>query len=362
MSRLYLVSFVAIAGLAIVGVDYSIQARTTGAGLTGLGPGGYVDTIKTRYGQHQADRAAASVRKDLLARNERDLLPPSPEGWVRRDYTEADRAQLEVDHDPMGTMPADARNSILGKMVAAQEVERRERDARQVFVYEKEDALIALRLDYRDPGKAPGGITGAAMDIVKANMEAMSDTDIFALVRGVAFRAAKGRAGEGATTREYRVISGQIGGEVSLVARAVAADEDILALLDTIDYDRLNAMLTAPVAGIGSEAPDTDPVLGAVLAERMVAAERAALFARGAAQEANLSGVATTMQDPEASALAKATSMLGVMFGSGEKDAEAAATEARTAVGDIRVNRSAGPSGFGVCTTEGGVKRCRIGE
>ena len=161
------------------------------------------------------------------------------------------------------------------------------RDEAQVYVYEKPGAIVALRA----AKIAQGGGLGPqnfAMQMVANNIEAMSGKDGFAVVKGVTYRLEKGLFGMQDQERDYRVISGMIGGEVRISLRAKAEDADIIALLEAIDYDRLNQMLKAPVAGIGSAAPEMTAEQSLALATANVAEAAAAQRAETIEQQRRL--------------------------------------------------------------------------
>ncbi len=395
MSKAFLSAFVMIAGVAVAGVDYVNQAKVAGQTPGAFGIGDYVGTIPGRFASQQQETAVAKARSALLAMDMRDHLPEAPEGWTRRDWDADAEALLAQRHDMARDdfLPEQIRQDpTLKALSALDKAATARKDATEVYVYEKPGALVALRLRLA-PADGGGGIAGMAMQIAANNIEAMSGKDGFAVVKGVTYREELGMFGTGAEERAYRVLTAEIGGRVRISVRARAGEADILALLSGIDYDRLNRLLDAPVAGIGSDAPEIDPaatrdlaraqVAAAADAQRLQAIEhehralaaaldlnhrmgtiseadyetgKADLDARIAKWQALAGAPAETAILADAPA-APATGgglwgMISGVLGGGKTDAGAG-----TAASEVKVNRIGGSN----CTVSGGVKRCSIG-
>jgi len=86
MSKGYIVAFAAIAGIAVLSVDYVNQARRAGSAIAGFGPTAYLGSIGNRYGDYRADLEDEALRRSLLAQDRRALLPEPPEGWTRHAW------------------------------------------------------------------------------------------------------------------------------------------------------------------------------------------------------------------------------------------------------------------------------------
>mgnify|MGYP001344768822 CR=1 FL=1 len=411
MSKAYLGAFVAIAIAAVGAVDYVNQAKTAGSKPGQFGVGDYIATISGRFIEQRQAMADAAARRDLLAQDPRDLLPAAPEGWTRHDWDEASadvfghRYDMREDDFVPEEMKQD---KTMQALAALNKAAGDRKDAAEVYVYEKPGAIIALRLALsKDDGG--GGIPGAAMKMVANNIEAMSGKDGFAVIRGVAFREELGLFGAGSAEGDYRVFSGRIGQTVLISARAKAEDADVIALLDRIDYDRLNKTLKEPVAGIGSAASDLTPEAQRAEAKERIEAEsrqqridtaeqqlrlqEAALEinhrngviddqhyeeikAKLARQRTRIEAMAQTQQadmqtaaaelPQEAPAAAKGGGHLGRVHGSigiggGAASADTPIEPAPTpvaATAKIRVNAL----GAGSCESTGLGKRCKIGE
>jgi hypothetical protein len=132
-------------------------------------------------------------------------------------------------------------------------------------------------------------------------MTAMSGREGFAVVQGVPFGRSTGfmafdeTPADDATT--VKAIGAQMGPELRITARALAGDADVKDLLEQIDYDTLNKLLTTPLDGVGSAAPTIASAEEQAIADAAVAAERAAIIARGRQSEADLQNMARAMQD-----------------------------------------------------------------
>jgi len=411
MSKAYLGAFVAIAIAAVGAVDYVNQAKTAGSKPGQFGVGDYIATISGRFIEQRQAMADAAARRDLLAQDPRDLLPAAPEGWTRHDWDEASadvfghRYDMREDDFVPEEMKQD---KTMQALAALNKAAGDRKDAAEVYVYEKPGAIIALRLALsKDDGG--GGIPGAAMKMVANNIEAMSGKDGFAVIRGVAFREELGLFGAGSAERDYRVFSGRIGQTVLISARAKAEDADVIALLDRIDYDRLNKTLKEPVAGIGSAASDLTPEAQRAEAKERIEAEsrqqridtaeqqlrlqeaaleinhrngviddqhyeeikaklarqRTRIEAMAQTQQADMQTVAAELPQ-EAPAAAQGGGLFGrilgsIGFGGGAASADTPIEPAPTpvaATAKIRVNAL----GAGSCESTGLGKRCKIGE
>lgn len=287
-------AFLVICLIAVAGVDYANQTRHAGQSLGQMSASAYLDTITGRIDEVRQARAAAAERASLLALDPRELLPEAPAGWIRRNLGDDDRKLLgqRDKEDPLGGMPADVRGDAnLMTMLALDPAAAERRDNRQVWVYEKPGALVSLRLATSD-GSAPGGfgIQRVAMKMISANISAMTEQSGFGLVKGIPFIEVgefMGGLGE-ENVAPVRLLTARMGKEVNISAEGIAADEDFVELLSSIDYDRLNGILAVPLANIGSAAKDLPIEEQQLLAKRAEIANRAALFRDGAMAELQL--------------------------------------------------------------------------
>ncbi|SPH16918.1 hypothetical protein DEA8626_00432 [Defluviimonas aquaemixtae] len=271
MSKIFLGAFVVIAGVAVAGVDYVNQARLSGEGPGMFGFDAYRQTISGRFLSQQDAMAKAAERRDLLAGPMRRHLPDAPEGWTRRDWSDADRVLLSKQaKSATDLLPEEiADDPVLKALGKADDAARIRRQQSEIYVYESPDDLVSLQLTRLTPGDA-GGLAGMAMKMAASNLEAMNGKEGFAIVSGVTFREELGLFGAGASERDYRAFTGKIGEEIRISVRARADEATIVDLLNQIDYDRLNRMLEVPVAGIGSDATEVAPENQKAEADRRV--------------------------------------------------------------------------------------------
>ncbi len=264
-----------VAIVAVAFLDYVNQTNRAGLSFGGLGASAWASTIGGRITDYREASAAASVRKTLRAEAPRMLLPEAPEGWTRRDWDPAVDGPILAPGavSAKDRLPEELKdNSQMATLAAAEDRAVAKRNAEQVWVYEKPGALVALTLDRR--AAAAGGIQGDAMAIVAGNMAAMSAQEGFAVVQGVPFATSTlfGLPPEGGEAG-IRRVDADVGAEVTISARAVGSDADLLMLLSAIDFDRINASMDHPVAGIGSAAPRLDPAAQKLAATRAAEAE-----------------------------------------------------------------------------------------
>lgn len=274
--KLQIFGFAAIVVLAIAGVDYSMQARATGRTFTQLGATGYVDTITGRYQAANGARALKARQKQAVKIH----LPEAPEGWTRQEWATADTTRFETTKSDMSswenrTLSALEIAPMMGGMVATGVPLATKLRRETIWVYERGDEIISLRVVYNKNGvmrRFPGLDTG----IEEANIEGINSAAPYALVQGIGF-------GEVQVDREitgpvtYRGFSASMGGDIMIAVRADAPDASILALMGAIDYDGLNGMLNVPLVGVGTDAPKVGAARAMELAALALEQRRAAL-------------------------------------------------------------------------------------
>ncbi|MCV2871780.1 hypothetical protein OEZ71_05680 [Defluviimonas sp. WL0050] len=414
MSKVFLGAFVALAVIAVGAVDYVNQARRAESTPGAFGATDYLKTISDRFGDHQAALAAETERNRLRGMDPRDHLPEAPEGWTRTDWDAGAEAlfggRYDLQKDDFA--PDELKNDpVLKALSSAGKAMVDAQDASEVYVYQKPGAVIAMRLTRLAP--EPGGFSGMAMQMAANNIEAMSGKNGYAIVKGVTYREELGLFGAQAMERDHKVITGQIGKELRVSVRSLAEDGDVLTLLNLIDYDRLNAMLTEPLPGIGSDAPviaeedqkaeaqrrvaeasrqqriraraaDIDLQMAALeinrrhgrlddeqyetakarleaasqalldeaAAPQVVVEEKKAEVEPEAPQEIQQAAAKAPAAEAPATGGGGIMSMLSGLFGGGASKAEAAPQA------EVKVNRGT----FGNCSELGSAKRCTIGD
>lgn len=341
MSRLQFGGFCLIAAIAAVGVDYVNQSRLAGDRPGGFGPGAYAASIGTRFlGFRQAQEAEA-IRRTLRAGEPRKLLPEAPEGWQRRDWTEADAARLasppdrRADPALAGAIRAEPAAQILSRIDAA--ATARDND-REVHVYERGEEIVALRLTRR----------ATAPEEAAARPPARG----FAMIGGLAFADSAAAPDPAAADPVPRRISARLGEEAEISALALATDASIRTLLAAIDYDRLNASLDHPLAGVGNDATVPDPEQSRALAEAAIA--RADGAQTGAAQNAS-APAASAAADPAAappSAIGGVFTTLARLITGGSATGGSGA--------EVQINRRGGSGSK--CSSDRGFKRCSLSD
>lgn len=103
----------------------------------------------------------------------------------------------------------------------------------------------------------PRSITGMAMTIVSGNINAMTQTEGFAVVQGLPFERVLSditslNADEERPNNFFRAV---LGDQVRINVNARATDSSVRSLIDGINYDGLNAMLNVPSPDVGSHMP-----------------------------------------------------------------------------------------------------------
>lgn len=381
MSKGFLVTFVAVAAVAAVGVDYLNQTKAAGLQLGQLTLSGYASTITGRYTDYHQGLEDQARRSALLRQARRELLPAAPEGWTRHGWGDADETDFGMDQDI--AMPEELKtDKTLQSLLALDRAAARSKREDQSYVYEKDGNRIALLMYYDSSAGQGSGMAGPFVSLVNNNIEAMSGKTGFAVVQGVTFRRDLGMMNFGMTddgdvdpSRTIRNFSANLNDQIHVSVMAKAEDEAIFELLSAIDFDTLNFLLDQPIAGIGGATPVIPWDQQKATADARVADDSAAQLAVAAeqnrklmewaeemrerhkgktpSQEEYLGGVGqmVTMDDNGGQdAGGGFLSTLGGFFG---KEEEAPAPDAKAPL----------PTGFGGnCSITNGVKRCTVGN
>src|SRR5690606_16918005 len=190
----------------------------------------------------------------------------------RRELAAQDAAMIADTVDPMQYLPPELRDMPeLAKLAATGASLSADAAWRETFIYARGSETVALRLTRT---AAPSSLAGLALQAAEANMASARPSRAFALVAGVAFQEDLGAFGSGPAAGGWRGFSAGIGDELRLTVRAQAPDEAVLDLLQAIDFDALNSLLSAPVAGIGARAASVPAGQQAEEAEARLAADR----------------------------------------------------------------------------------------
>lgn len=271
--KLQVFGFAIIVAAAVGGVDYSMQSKETDQSL---GFSGYVDSITGRFDAANEARALKSRQKAEVKIH----LPEAPEGWIRSEWAETDTTALEPQENQQTSFQKRALSAMelapmMGGMVATEVPLASKMRRTTTWVYERGDESIALRVVYTKTGAA-NRFPGLDVKIAKFNAEGINTAVPYAFVQGVGF-------GEVQLKREltgpvsYRAFAASMGTNVTIGVRAVASDTSILAMMNAIDFDGLNGMLDAPLAKVGTDAPQVGPEQAMALAAHAIEARRSVL-------------------------------------------------------------------------------------
>ncbi|MGL5008682.1 MAG: hypothetical protein ACRC6I_02270, partial [Paracoccaceae bacterium] len=369
MSKILFGSFAAIV-VSVVGVlDYTMQSRRADLSFGQLGLGDYIASMGSRFTDMKSEQAAAAEVATLRLQEMRTFLPEAPEGWTMREWNEGDRARLwppvddaarraALDPEFAAAEEEILNNPMIATLNANADRQRLAAEQAEIRFYQRGDSLIALRLDFTKAVTGGFSLNGAiagsdmqnaGMNIIAGNITAMSGREGFAVIGGVAFGEELGLFGfdeggdeDDATTA--RTFRGKMGGEITITARAMASDADLTDLLGQIDYDTLNRLLTTPLEGVGSAAPQIAAEESQAIAEAAVEAQADAVIARGRQSEADIMALGEDIQaatDVVKGDAPETGGLLGMFFNrtaeaQAEAEAEAAAAvEAAPAEGSL---------------------------
>lgn len=320
MAKGLFLTFLALSVGGLAFADYTNQTMRMGAKLGDIGPGEYFNTFTARYKGMQDGWQADALAADLRSKDLRELLPAGDNGWTMREWNEADRALLFPSADapevPPELQAVLDENVLFSGLQAAGEREARIKEQVSTRFYQRGDSLIALQLDYQPPRGNDGGIAGLGMNIIEGNMAAMSGNQGFAVIQGVTYGQSTGLFGVGGDSDGPRIIKGRMGDEVRITVRARASDEEIYALLSSIDYDTLNLMMVRPLGNVGSAAADIPLDRQRAIADAAIADQVQALVDRGRESEAAIMALGGAVAASGGAAeLEPSSSGLGGIFG-----------------------------------------------
>jgi hypothetical protein len=360
MAKALFLTFIALSGAGVAFADYTNQSIKVGVNLGELSFGEYVGTYRTRYTGMVSGWEAEALANELRSKDMRENLPAGVDGWEMREWNEADHARLFPPTDAP-EVPAELQevldeNMVFANLQAAGEREALADEQAETRFYQKGDSLIALRLSYRSPQRDVGGMQGLALNIIEGNMAAMSGNEGFAVIKGVSYGRSTGLFGAEDTGEETRVITGRMGDEIKIAVRAQASDEDIHALLSSIDYDQLNTMMVRPLDDVGSDAADIPLHQQRGVAEAMIAAEKQELMDRARESEAAIVAMGNAITNGADAVSGDAnTGGLGGLFG--QSSTGTASTGSDAAPAQVR---RLGDGADGNCTMIGARKSCGV--
>ncbi|OWU78944.1 hypothetical protein [Phaeobacter sp. 22II1-1F12B] len=293
MSKGYLIVFGAIAGLAFMGTDYLAEQKKHGGDYT---PGAYLgkwmaaadlDTseIAGKMAQFK-ERVLPDAKQGARERgNPADHLGAAPEGWEMLAWSKELDARMTPQREMQDFEKEFLDDPKIKTLLGANEEARAKKKRDSTRIYARGDELIFVSAYYTQPSQA-NHRTNAAINLMASNLQNMSSFSGFDVIRGVTFvRRTSMFTEDKGDGRERAVFEAKMGDSITLKVSARAQDDSVRAVLDTIDYDALNAMLDTPLVGVGSDAvPLSAAQAQYISAQHADALKRAAPGQRKAAQ------------------------------------------------------------------------------
>ena len=290
----YAIGFVAVLGVAGLGVDYHQQSAMAGVGLGKLGVGDYFATYSARIEGAKAEKMAElaeSQRQAAWREGPRPYLPEAPAGWTRRGLDEGindaiipaqvlmqdtdshaganylARARLAPGQSFEDAKPASGIAKLMGERSAADIIKD---VASRSWVYERSDETVFVEVRSANPPNlnSMAGKAETTMNAIVGVLEGKEQG--YGVIGGVPFIELLDSNGERAN--HYRILNGTLGfgQEVRIIVHANAGTAATREILSAIDFDGMNAMLVTPMASVGNDMTPPPGVDEAELAEEMV--------------------------------------------------------------------------------------------
>lgn len=244
--------FVCVAAVFTVGADYVVQSKAAGYSPGEYALADYLDSYGLRYSETIANRDKARRQAEPA----RTHLPEVPQGWERREW---DLSAVDLDSilDDM---------SLIQQMAAKAEMKLARKAAKyDVWEYVRGDETIRLLARFTPPD-ADTKTAGPIADLLTGTFERIDDPQHhgYAIVQGVPFFQVTDA--DGAETDQL-MLEASLGDSVTLAVASDTSPKALRAVLEQIDFDNLNLMLDAPLAGVGSAAPELSPAQEQALAQ-----------------------------------------------------------------------------------------------
>ncbi|WP_238371075.1 hypothetical protein [Heliomarina baculiformis] len=293
MSKGYLIVFGALAGLAFMGTDYLAEQKKHGGDYT---PGAYLgkwmaaadlDTSEIAGKMaHFKERILPDAKQGARQRaNPADHLGAAPEGWEMLAWSEELEARMKPPREMQKFEKELLDDPKIKALVGGNEEARAKERLESTRIYARGDELIFVSAHYAQPARM-NQRSNAAMKLLATNLQNMSSYSGFDVIGGVTFlrRTSLWTQEEGGDPQRA-VFEAKMGDSITLKVLAKAQDDSVRAVLETIDYDALNAMLDKPLVGVGSDAvPLSAAQAQFISAQYAEALKRAAPGQRKAAQ------------------------------------------------------------------------------
>jgi hypothetical protein len=214
-----------------------------------------------------AHTAATEAPAALAASDPRAYLPPAPAGWTRRHWSAGDNTWVHKDRR-LGDTGVKTDGTMLENGLDAfmdhRDVYAQRRALGAGWIYERGDEIIYIGAERLETGSS-NSLIGRGLTKVDRALNRMNFREGYAVVHGVPYAETMHSA---EAKRLFRSFEGRIGygQEIRVKVRSHATTASVNALLEQIDHSGLNALLDAPVAGIGPDAPRLPSEVGAMLA------------------------------------------------------------------------------------------------
>ncbi len=388
----YMLGFGAVLVLVGAGVDYDSLSRSRGLALGQMSAADYVNSIPDRFNAYRADQATAEALAERQAVPARDHLGAAADGWTRRDWTIDDEAALHgLTPDQYAAWKKSLQKGTFATGAAAtMSPTDQKRKARQTYVYQNGPQIIEVIATFEpaaDPDDAPAGGVGALVTSLSKSLKAQTKKQGFAFVDGVAYvddRTAW-KDTDTPNTVPFLTLEARLGDQIMLKIRARSSDAAVRQVIDAVDHDALNAMLDTPFPDVGSQNPALDIDGQIALADLHLSHEQArdaALLAEYKAQLDQTGKVEIVAPLPRDTIMddAMRAEMERQLAARGEtmpplvvapaKDVTSAQTAATRQTAEpltpredrsiARPDATATVLNNAACTTENGIKRCRV--
>ncbi len=285
----FAIGFGAVALTAVGAIDYANQARAAGHAPGTFTASAYFATYAGRIDGVRDARAGAAEDKVRAARRStgaRPYLPPPPDGWTRRAWTDGDNSAIIIQQP--GSVPAGAAQSLKNFAAMGEgATEKRRND--ETWVYQRGADIVAIRAGYTEREGARN-LAAATRD----TLAAVGQQHGWGVIGGVAYGVHPADISDPDAPHISQAgtpvvsLGAHFGfhDEIALSVQSNADTRTTRALLATIDYDGLNALLTYPLPHVGADAPDVPPEFEAQFASLMLKLRQDLLLRRTAQAQA----------------------------------------------------------------------------
>ena len=199
------------------------------------------------YIKDAASSFKAQAREVAANRSLVDYLGEAPEGWTKRDFSAADMELLTgkppatpTESVPEMSKQSEALMAIVGGVAT--------RGAQKAGItFEDDGTLIVVQASFL-PARIMTGFGGKQVGMMADMMNMQNMGDDFAIVRGLKFEEPWDRRDD----LDYRRFSASLGQQIQIsVLTNATSDDDVMAILATLDVASMNQMLVDPIPEMG---------------------------------------------------------------------------------------------------------------